>query len=160
MALIDDIILLVDQSDLVNLVKVDGVNTVVPITTTNNARLIRAVALTKAAFKRRSGTTFDDTDDMHIEIGIEGVRIKLRQFKKTGAQEANRAWNTWLENVEDIESRTTKAQPAMRSDQAYNPSEVRSDQKPPFDSDHLRGMRVRPPRGLGDRGDDFYGAAP
>jgi len=105
-----------NNDELVSLTR-SGANT--SETTVNTVRLELAVDDVTGAFLTPHGITLDATDPQHLEVGVEGVVLRLKVYGKAMDRQVRADWKLWKKEDLDrlaLYEQRRRIQPRTSSD--------------------------------------------
>lgn len=112
----DAVVARINATRLINLTNQGDAN----LSTINETILEAAVKDTKAEFLRRAGLTFDETQDVHIQMGVQGVMCTLFRFAGSESENDGRSyckrWGEAIESMRRVPPTTTGTQTPSRDD--------------------------------------------
>lgn len=129
MALADDVQAQVETAYLAELTNPNDRS----LKTVDTTRLGYAVTAVEAAFKRHVQAAYDSADDQHVDIGIQGVLIKLRQRTRSGDSggAATQEWKDWIDECTALRDASSRGRVMAQTNSEVVPtSEQRGSETP------------------------------
>lgn len=147
MALTDRVTARLSSQRLIELTNPDNAGA----SSVDTTRLGYAATDTMADFEIYAGVEYDDDDERHVAVGIDGVVFHLARNAGLVAPEIEQRWHQRLEALGKVTGRNRVTPVTSSNLQASRESTASSPVRPIFDPENTGGLQLRPPRG--DRGE-------
>jgi hypothetical protein len=104
-----------------------------PATTIDSTRLNNAIADVGADFQIYAGVVLDDTNALHIAVGVQGVEAYLMMRQGVTSEERNKLFDKWKERLKEMSKVGARDRILPQTTSTLEPSEERAGAKPFFD---------------------------